>query len=95
MRVRIIGDKSRLASDIQESIAALEEASKDNTGLYFQVAINYGGRDEIVRAARLFAQDVAEGKAEPGDLTEDKLSQYLYSKDVPAPRLHRGWGGRS
>ena len=50
MCVRVIGDKSRLDADIQESIARLEEASKDNTGLHFSIAINYGGRDEIRRA---------------------------------------------
>ena len=49
--------------------------------------LNYGGRDEIVRAAKLFAQDVAEGKKQPEELTEEMLSEYLYSKDVPDPEL--------
>ena len=52
MRVRIIGDISKLDQDLQESIRTLEEASKENTGLNFQVALNYGGRDEILRAAK-------------------------------------------
>ena len=55
MCVRVIGDKSRLDADIQESIARLEEASKDNTGLHFSIAINYGGRDEIRRAVTRIA----------------------------------------
>ena len=49
--------------------------------------LNYGGRDELVRATRLFAQDVVDGKAQPQDLTEEMLSGYLYSKDVPDPEL--------
>ena len=49
--------------------------------------LNYGGRDEIVRAARTFAQDVAEGKRQPQELTEELLSSYLYSADVPDPEL--------
>ena len=49
--------------------------------------LNYGGRDEIVRGARAFAQDVADGKREPAELTEELLSDYLYSKDVPDPEL--------
>ena len=55
MCVRVIGDKSRLDEDIQKSIAELEEASKNNTGLHFSIAINYGGRDEIRRAVKNIA----------------------------------------
>ena len=59
MCVRVIGDKSRLADDIKDSIAKLEEASKDNTGLHFQIALNYGSRDEIRRAVKSIAQKAA------------------------------------
>lgn len=87
MRVRIIGDKSRLASDIQESIAALEEASKDNTGLYFQVAINYGGRDEIVRAVRKIATKVVNSELSAEQITDEVIASHLDTAGVPDPDL--------
>ena len=86
MCVRVIGDKSRLDPDIQESIAALEEASKDNTGLHFQVAINYGSRDEIVRAVNHINEDIAAGKI-TGPVTEQLMDEYLDTKGLPAPDL--------
>lgn len=87
MRVRIIGDKSRLAADIQESIATLEEASKDNTGLYFQVAINYGGRDEIVRAVKKVAAKVQNGELTPEQITDEVIANHLDTAGVPDPDL--------
>lgn len=60
MCVRIIGDKTRLDEDIRNRMEQLEQATRDNTGLHFQIAINYGGRDEIVRAVRRLADDVAQ-----------------------------------
>lgn len=87
MRVRIIGDKSRLATDIQESIATLEEASKDNTGLYFQVAINYGGRDEIVRAVKKVAAKVQNGELTPEQITDEVIANHLDTAGVPDPDL--------
>ncbi len=86
MCVRVIGDKSRLDPDIRESIAALEEASKDNTGLHFQVAINYGSRDEIVRAVNHINEDIAVGKI-TGPVTEQLMDEYLDTKGLPAPDL--------
>ena len=86
MCVRVIGDKSRLDDDIRESIAALEEASKDNTGLHFQVAINYGSRDEILRAMNNIIDDVRAGKVE-GRITEELFEEYLDTKGIPAPDL--------
>ena len=62
MCVRIIGDKTRLDEDIRKRMDQLEEATKDNTGLHFQIAINYGGRDEIVRAVRTLAQEAVNGQ---------------------------------
>jgi len=87
MRVRIIGDKSRLAADIQESIATLEEASKDNTGLYFQVAINYGGRDEIVRAVKKVATKVKNGELTADQITDEVIASHLDTAGVPDPDL--------
>ena len=87
MRVRIIGDKSRLANDIQESIAALEEASKDNTGLNFQVAINYGGRDELVRAVKKVSIKVATGELTADEITDEVIANHLDTAGIPDPDL--------
>ena len=65
MKVRVIGDKIRLDEDIRISIAELEEASKNNDGLNFTIAINYGSRDEITRGMRRMAQDIKDGKLDP------------------------------
>ncbi len=86
MCVRVIGDKSRLAPDLQESIRELEETTAGNTGLHFQIAINYGGRDEIVRAVRKLAQEAKEG-LDPGDITSDLLGERLDTAGLPDPDL--------
>ena len=87
MRVRVIGDRSALAEDIVEKIDELEKKTACCDGLNFTIALNYGGRDEIVRAARAFSQEVSEGKRAPEELTEEIFSQYLYSSGVPDPEL--------
>lgn len=87
MRVRIIGDTSKLSEDIKRSIVALEEASKNNTGLNFQVAINYGGRDELLRAAKALAMDVKANKTDIDDIDEAIFERYLDTKGVPDPDL--------
>ena len=83
---RFFGDLSKLSPDLQKLCYDAQERSSDYD-VQVNFCLNYGGRDEIVRAARDFAQDVAVGKFEPSDLTEELLSQYLYSKDVPDPEL--------
>ena len=87
MRVRVLGDISVLDEDLQQSIRELEEASASNTGLKFQVAINYGGRDEIVRATRKISELVKEGKLNPEDITEKTFSEYLDTAGMPDPEL--------
>ena len=87
LRIRIIGDRTRLAPDIQKLIEDLEEDSKNNTGLQFQIAINYGGRDEIVRMMRKTAEDVKSGKVNPEDINEEFISNNLDTKDIPDPDL--------
>lgn len=87
MCVRVIGDKTGLDEDIRNRIAELEEATKDNDGLHFQIALNYGGRDEIVRAARRLAQEVKEGKLSPEEITEQRLSDSLDTHGLPEPDL--------
>ena len=87
MKVRVIGDKTRLDDDIRSRIAELEEATKNNGGLNFQIALNYGSRDEIVRAVQRIAADVRVGKMEPEDITSEVISSYLDTHDIPDPDL--------
>lgn len=87
MRVRVLGDPTALAEDLQASLKELEESSKENTGLQFQIAINYGSRDEIVRAVRHMAADCVGGKLSPDQITETVFSGYLDTRDVPDPDL--------
>lgn len=87
VRVKMIGDRDRFDKDIIEGIGKLVEETKDNTGLTFIIAVNYGGRDEIVRAARKFMKDSVEGKLLPEDMTEEVFSSYLDTEGLPDPDL--------
>ena len=87
MKVRVLGDPTALADDLQESLKELVESSKNNTGLNFNLAINYGSRDEITRGMKKMAQDVADGKLSPEDVTEERISGYLDTAGVPDPDL--------
>ena len=83
MKVRVIGDKTGLAQDIQDSIAKLEEESKDQDGLNFTIAINYGSRDEIRRAVT----KIVEEGIRPEDITEETISDHLDTAGIPDPDL--------
>lgn len=85
MKVKVIGDISAFDEDIQEKIHQLEEFSKDYDELYFQIALNYGSRDEITRGMRRLAEDAAKGKLSPEEITEDTISGYLDTAGVPDP----------
>ncbi len=87
MKIRVIGDIRRLDEDIRTRIVELEEATRDNGGLNFQIAINYGSRDEIVRAVRKIAADCAEGKIGSQEIDEKAFGQYLDTHDIPDPDL--------
>lgn len=87
MQVRVIGDISRLAEDLQEQIRELEEVSAQNTGLHFQVALNYGSRDEMIRAIQKMGQAVRSGQLEPDNITEQTVSDYLDTRGIPDPDL--------
>ena len=87
MCVRVLGEKSRLDQDIRERIQELEEATVNNDGLHFQIAINYGGRDEITRAMRQMGQDIQRGALNPRDITEETVSRYLDTHGIPEPDL--------
>ena len=87
MKVRVIGEKSRLSDDIRNKIEELEKCSKDNTGLNFTIALNYGSRDEIRRAITNLAKDVDNGIVKPEDINEEIISDYLDTKGIPDPDL--------
>ncbi len=87
IRVKILGDISALAPGIQKSINNCMERTKDNTGVTFNIALNYGGRDELVKAVKNIAQEVKEGKIDIENISEDMISNYLYTKDEPDPDL--------
>ena len=87
MCVRVIGDKTGLDEDIRNRIEELEDATKNNDGLHFQIAINYGGRDEITRAVNRIAMQVKDGQLEVQDITESLISQYLDTHGIPEPDL--------
>ena len=87
MRVRVIGDVSKLSKDLQESIKRLEDYSKDFDGLQFQVALNYGGRDDIVRAVKKIAKKTSTGELNPDAITDEVISSNLDTADIPDPDL--------
>ena len=87
MKVRVIGDITRLDEDIQKRILELEEATKNNSGLNFQIAINYGSRDEMIRAMRKMTKDCADGRFAPEEITEELFEGYLDTHGIPDPDL--------
>ena len=87
VRVRMIGDRSRFAPDIIEGINRLERETADNTGLTFVIAVNYGGRDEIRRAAARLAKDCVHGKVDADQIDESLFSSYLDTAGMPDPDL--------
>lgn len=87
MKVRTIGDPSALAPDLQQSLIELEESSKDNTGLHFQIAINYGSRDEMIRAMKKMAQDCKDDVLAVEDIGESVFADYLDTRGIPDPDL--------
>lgn len=87
VRVHIIGDITRLDKDIQQQIVELEGLTKDKTGMNLHIALNYGGRDELLRAIRKVSQDVVKGKYKAEEIGEKELEQYLDTKEIPDPEL--------
>lgn len=87
MRVKVIGDITAFDTDIQERIAYLEEFSAKYDELHFQIALNYGSRDEITRGMRRLARDAAEGKIKPEDVNEEMVESYLDTAGIPDPDL--------
>lgn len=87
MCVRVLGDKTALDADIQKRIAELEEATKENDGLCFQIALNYGSRDEILRGIRKLCKDCKEGNIEVDQIDESMFAGYLDTHGIPDPDL--------
>lgn len=87
MRVRVIGEKSRLDQDIRDAIEELERVSSVNTGLNFTIALNYGSRDEMIRTVRAVSKDVKEGLVDPENITEELFSSRLDTAELPDPDL--------
>lgn len=88
-KINVLGDISAFPQDIQDDIAKLVEESKDNNKIQINIALNYGGREEIIQAVRQIVSDNVEKK----DITADLLSQYLYTKNQPDPDLIIRTGG--
>lgn len=87
VRVKMIGDRYRFAQDIIEGINTLEEKTRDNTGLTFVIAVNYGSRDEIRRAVQKMLTDCRDGKLSPEEVDENKITSYLDTAGIPDPDL--------
>lgn len=87
MRVRVIGEVSAFDKDIQDSVRTLEEFSSQYDKLHFQLALNYGSRDEIVRGVRKLLTECQEGKLRPDDITEERLGDHLDTAGLPDPDL--------
>ncbi len=87
VRVKMIGDKYRFAPDIIEGIDRMVNETRDNTGMTFVVAINYGGRDEIVRAARKLVEDFRTSGEDTAAIDEARFASYLDTADIPDPDL--------
>lgn len=87
VRVRVIGERVGLDPDIERLLAEAEDLTKNNSGLTLVVAFNYGARQEITRAARRIAEQVAQGRLAPEDITTETVSGLLDAPDVPDPDL--------
>ena len=87
VRLKLIGERTRLSQDLRESVAKLEALTKDNTGITFTLAINYGSRDELVRASQKLAAEVKAGNILPEDIDEKTIESFLDTASLPDPDL--------
>ena len=87
VRCMVIGERSKLDEDIIAAINNLENETRNNTGITFIVAINYGARDEITRGVREIAESVRKGEIDPADISEDLITAHLDTRDIPDPDL--------
>lgn len=87
VRIRMLGSKSELPSHTLKALLEAEEKTKDNSGLQLNFALNYGGRDELAKAFSVMAAQVKSGELQPEQLTEELISSYLYTSEIPDPDL--------
>lgn len=87
VRIRLVGNREGLPAKLQEGIAEIEERTQANDGLTVNVAINYGGREEIVHAIKQIAEEVKEGTLDVAQIDEELVTRHLYTKETPEPDL--------
>lgn len=87
IKVHFIGDTSAFPDDLQKLIRETEEVSRNHTGMVLNIALNYGGRAELARAAKLLAQEVKDGRLDPEQIDESLLQEKLYTAGQPDPDL--------
>ena len=87
VRIRVIGDPTRFSDEIQQQIKRVEAVTKDNKAVTVTLALNYGGRDELVHAVKAIAKEVQNGKTDPDSIDEKTVSRHLYTYDMPDPDL--------
>lgn len=85
--IRVLGDLTALSESLQENIKKTIERTKNNTGTIFNIALNYGGRNEIVNAVRNISKEVLEGKLSIEEINEEIFAEHLYTKSAPDPDL--------
>src|SRR4030042_3082568 len=83
IRVKVLGQRDLLPEDLREAIQNAEDRTKDYSEYFFNIAVGYGGREEILHAIRNVAQAVKDGKLKVDDISEKTFSEYLYTKDMP------------
>lgn len=86
-RVRVIGNRSKLRPDIQQKMAEVEKMTENNTGMVLNLAVNYGGREEIVTATKDIVRDVMTGKIKAEEIDEKTLDNYMYTAGLPDPDI--------
>ena len=87
VKVKILGDYERLPKEAVKSLERSLNTTKDNTGLQFNIALNYGGRDEILRSVKTLAKEVENGNLKADDITEDMIAENLYTAGIPDPDM--------
>lgn len=93
LRCRAIGFLELLPKNIQEELRHLEEATKNNTGMFLYIALSYGSRQELTKVTRELAEEVAAGRLRPEEITEEKINSRLYTHESPDPDLLIRTGG--
>ena len=85
--IRVLGDVTQLSESLQKGIASAIERTKNNTGIIFNIALNYGGRAEMIKAVQEISEEIKNGNLKSEEITEEVISNYLYTKGQPDPDL--------